>query len=122
MVALRVIRELPKGNNTFGILFFNGHFQCFTLENTSKIIPEGEYKISLYDSPKNKMIVPLLNSVPGRSMIEIHPANWSKELEGCIAVGTELRPDMLVFSRIAFRELMSKISMDDEISIKVENQ
>lgn len=109
MVTLRVIREPSGPDNTFGIMFIDGFFMCHTLENSRKIIPAGNYSIEMYPSPRFKMIVPLLQNVPGRSMIEIHPANWFHELEGCIAPGMLRESNMILQSRVAFGKIMDKI-------------
>src|SRR6476660_4878109 len=101
-MVMRLIREPSGPNCTFGVLFTNGYYECFTLENTHKIIPAGTYGITLYDSPHNKRVVPLLLDVPGRSEIEIHIANYPHELEGCIAVGQSFGLDVLHQSRLAF--------------------
>lgn len=118
---MRLIREPSTPNTTFGILFIDGYFQCFTLENTEKIIPAGTYPITFYDSPRNKCIVPLLNNVLGRSEIEMHVANWPTELEGCIAVGNDKDATMLLNSREAFQALMIKIGSATNIVIKIED-
>jgi hypothetical protein len=33
------------------------------------------------------MLIPRLHEVPGRTDIEIHPANYDTDLRGCIGVG-----------------------------------
>lgn len=121
MVNLRLIRQPHEGNFTFGVLFVADFFQCFTLERTDKIIHAGKYEIVLYYSPRHKRVVPLLKDVPNRSMIEIHIANYPVELEGCIAVGNNFTNTMLVASTKAFTALMTKIKLDEKISILIEN-
>lgn len=119
MVLLRLIREPHGPERTFGVLFVDKYFQCLTMENTSKIVEAGEYTITLYNSPKNKRVVPLLMSVPNRSMIEIHPANFEIELEGCIAVGTDKTDSMLLNSQTAFGRLMTKM-INGNYQIRIE--
>lgn len=86
---------------TIGALSMPG-FTCSTIElpkqaySGSKIrIPAGRYSMRLYNSPRWAKDVPLLQNVPGRSLIEIHPSNYAIRpsdgkclLEGCIALGT----------------------------------
>lgn len=74
-----------------------GAFQCFTLELPDKnnqpfvsCIPEGEYMIDFYDSPKHGRVL-LLHSVPHRQMIEIHAGNYTRQIEGCILVGDSVK-------------------------------
>lgn len=52
-------------------------------------IPAGTYRVKRRWSPKHQRNVYGLLDVPGRSDIEIHSANDARELEGCIALGTE---------------------------------
>lgn len=108
-MKLNLIREPSNSDTTFGVLWVDDYFECFTLENSHKIIDPGTYQLVKYYSPHNKMDVPLLVQVPGRSEIEIHPANYYTELEGCIAVGTDISKPMLENSRNAFTQLMSKL-------------
>lgn len=119
-MTLRLIREPSGVDNTFGVLFIDGYFQCFTLENSHQIIPKGIYNITLYNSPRFKYQVPLLNNVVARSMIEIHPANYFHELEGCIAVG-EYFDTSLHKSNMAFTALMEHLKKQSIISIKIED-
>lgn len=118
---MRLIREQKRTNQTFGVLFFDNFFECFTLENSHRIIPAGTYEISLYNSPRFKRIVPLLQKVPNRSMIEMHIANYYHQLEGCIGLGKQFNNEMLINSTAAFQGLMNKISMNDKLSIKIED-
>ena len=120
-MIIRLIREPSKPDTTFGVMFLDGFFQCLTLENSHKIIPSGQYNITFYDSPRNKCIVPLLNGVMNRSEIEIHPANFFSELEGCIAVGTSKNDTMLMNSRAAFDVLMGRIGGITNLVIKIED-
>lgn len=122
MVNLRLIREPNGVDSTYGVLFYDGYYQCRTLENTKKIIPAGIYPVTLYPSGRFKTLVPLLHKVVNRSMIEIHVANRFYELEGCIAVGLQKDAvhEMLVSSKAAFDNLMEKLKKETEIQIKVE--
>jgi len=52
-------------------------------------IPEGEYPIVLEYSPKFKTNLWELYGVENRSEAKIHVANFTKELNGCIGIGTD---------------------------------
>lgn len=60
-------------------------------------IPAGEYEARLIQSPHFGRAVYVLEDVPGRSAIEMHPANWGGDVElgyysdlrGCCAPGTD---------------------------------
>src|ERR1700690_780212 len=80
----------PGGTN--GALLLNGAVLCATIElpwinNEPRIscIPEGRYRLVKRYSPHFKWHL-MLENVPQRSSILIHPANNAvKELKGCIA-------------------------------------
>ena len=117
-MKLKLTRLETTDYGVFGHLEVDG-FDCGTLERDDKLIPTGVYKITMYDSPHNRCVVPLLH-VPGREMIEIHVANWETQLEGCIAVGKKRENRGITESRKAFNELMAvlKGAVEWEIEIK----
>lgn len=74
-----------------------GRHLCFALERPwldnqhgISCIPAGTYLVRRRWSPKHQANVWGLIDVPNRDDIEIHPANDARELEGCIAPGTEI--------------------------------
>ncbi len=81
---------LKEGTNS--VLFYKGQFLGFAIElpwldNKKSIscIPEGVYTLKPRYSEKFKHHL-LVENVPGRSLILIHPANDAKkELKGCLA-------------------------------------
>jgi hypothetical protein len=100
-MTIRVLRTIDNGKQTNGVLYVEKDnkilFECFTLElpwkdNQRRIscIPEGTYKAIKHRSPKFGESVWIQN-VPNRSEILIHPANYVRQLLGCIAVGDSLR-------------------------------
>ncbi|HXC06965.1 MAG TPA: DUF5675 family protein [Bacteroidia bacterium] len=87
----------------------SGEVLVSTLERRDTLIPEGTYSVTLYNSPANKMIVPLLVAVPGFTGIEWHIANWPHDLKGCTGVGSAIVPAIpqLSGSTLAFNKMMS---------------
>lgn len=114
LITLRRLDATDHG--VFGHLEWDG-FDCVTLERHDTLIPEGTYKVTLYDSPHNKTTVPLLH-VPGRSFIEIHVANWESQLEGCIAVGENREGIALEHSRDTFESMM-RVWPKGEVEIRI---
>lgn len=136
-MLLEVVRNssLSSSKGEYGTLYLDGKLFCFTCEQrwndnklASSCIPVGPYELRPYDSPAHgKTVVfhnPALNiystpelipkGVKGRSLCEIHNANWPFQLKGCIAVGRELisiAPNGLgVTSSVAtFKELIGKL-------------
>jgi hypothetical protein len=70
------------------------------------LIPEGSYPCKVRYSPHNGCDVIGVDGIPGRTDIEIHPANKPEELLGCIAVGETQAPDFIGNSRMMFNRLM----------------
>ena len=80
---------------TIGRLEVEG-MRCFTLElpfldNKKSIssIPEGKYKAFRRVSPKNGLVIELMD-VPNRTNIQIHAGNYTRQIEGCILVGKSI--------------------------------
>jgi hypothetical protein len=84
---LMVFDEKPDGSSTL-------IFECKTLElgykNNQKSIssvPAGFYELKFEYSPKFNRRLWELKGVPNRSEAKIHPANFYKDLNGCIGLG-----------------------------------
>lgn len=103
MLEVERFAYTPRG--TFSRVYFNGKFLCYAIErewasNRPRVscIPEGEYMVSPYRSPKfgESLIVEggTVGKFPApgyaRSGILFHPANRAIELQGCIAPGMDL--------------------------------
>lgn len=92
-MKLELVRVLDNGEATFGMMVGeNKQPLCLVLEkpwlnNEKKVscIPEGEYDLVKDSTGKHKFLK-ILNA-PGRTDIEIHPANRVSELKGCLAPG-----------------------------------
>lgn len=75
-----------------GRLYFGGD-SVFTIERPwlqnkpwESCIPDGEYALNAYSSAKYPNVWQV-GSVPGRTHILIHAANYADQLAGCIAPG-----------------------------------
>lgn len=84
-MLLKLTRLDVTDHGIFGKLETEG-LSCVTLERHDIAIPVGSYKLVLYTSPEHGL-VPLLQNVPNRSMIEIHEGNFEHNSKGCILVG-----------------------------------
>lgn len=100
-MRIRVVRTIDNGKQTNGVLYVEKDnkilFECFTLElpwkdNKRRVscIPVGTYNAVKHRSPKFGNSV-WIKDVPNRSEILIHPANYVRQLLGCIAVGNDLK-------------------------------
>lgn len=77
---------------------FAGAFHCFLLElpwlgNERNIsaIPDGTYPFRKAWSNANQRVVIWIDDVPARSLIQLHPANFTRQLQGCGATGDGIR-------------------------------
>mmetsp|Transcript_6587 Transcript_6587/g.13052 ORF Transcript_6587/g.13052 Transcript_6587/m.13052 type:complete len:124 (-) Transcript_6587:92-463(-) len=86
-IEIKVTRGSAKGKSRMGT-FTAGNVSGVTLENDAKKINTGTYSAQLYDSPKFKRKVVLLENKDGRTYIEIHAGNYVSQTVGCILVGT----------------------------------
>lgn len=71
-------------------------FECKTIERgwlnnqrSISCIPHGLYNVRQTFSPRFKVNLYLVENVPNRSGIRFHSANFSKQLNGCIALGVD---------------------------------
>lgn len=130
---LELNRKTYTELSTSGELSIDETFECYAIEcpkesyeGSHVCIPAGTYSIEKYFSPDHGFEVPLLQNVPGRTNIEIHPSNWSINpdtkkayLLGCIAVGTSKDPDVVYNSKVAFAALMNKIDWMKPVRIVI---
>jgi hypothetical protein len=119
---LEVRRNEPTIRSTTGKLAIDGQPQCVTLEPPPVLDPDGNgyvcitagtYMLTIRWSPKNNRQVPHVESVPGRTEIELHPGNYPKDTDGCCLVGKDygspLVPDYVSLSDVTFNALMVKL-------------
>ena len=112
-------------NGTFGTLLDEfGNVLCQTIERPytgdHPCIPHGEYQVEPYQSPTKGAVWQIMK-VPGRTNIEIHPANLSSQLLGCIAPGMTIGNingvPAVLNSKQAFSMLKSKLPGSFQIKI-----
>ena len=146
LVDLVRLEEFSK-SGTFGVITVNGKIICYSLElpwgeNIENVscIPEGEYQCVRRDkwfNSKRYGYTYEIESVPGRTDILIHPANWISQIKGCIATGTSIgtlsskraakssgrafkRLKEAIGNRKGFRIRIIKLILGNKISIEEE--
>ena len=141
-------KSLSSKVGEYGRLLVDDSLTCATCEQPwnknrqgSSCIPEGEYELLLFDSPAHGHTVvfhnPQLNiygtpamipaGVKGRSLCEIHNANWPFQLKGCVAVGQrvmDIEPHGLgVNASVAtFALLMGRIGLAQGMTATVRSE
>jgi len=113
-LKLSIVRWPSTKKSTSGIMYIDGKFFCFTLEDVERevkimhetCIPKGIYKVVLTMSNRFKKILPLVCDVPNFEGIRIHAGNTDKSTSGCILVGKVKDTDFIGKSMEAKEELM----------------
>lgn len=124
-MLLEVRREPSAQGCTLGSLYVDDEFECFTLEDVIREVPEeavekwkvaggtaipaGTYKVIINLSTRFAKLLPLLVDVPGFQGVRIHSGNVAADTEGCILVGSRREATAVLDSRLAFRGLFAKI-------------
>ncbi|MBQ0154158.1 MAG: hypothetical protein KBS70_05175 [Bacteroidales bacterium] len=109
-MLLRLIRTKTNGSAQIGQLYMDGHLTCDTIENTNHIIPTGFYPVRVTHSPHFDELLPIIDNVPSRSGIRIHPGNTAAHSQGCILVGEyEAAHNRLLSSRRTFNPLRDQL-------------
>jgi hypothetical protein len=133
MIKARIDRLSDNGKQTAGLLsvYINNQqiFNCKTLElpwkdniQSVSCIPLATYKVRKRISSKFDLHFHILD-VPNRSHILIHPANFVRQLLGCVAVGenwTDIDGDGLrdvINSKATLKKLLSILPEEFEITI-----
>ena len=119
LVEVKRIRQTTDA--LFGVLSVDGKQVCYSMERTAVAIPIGEYTARMDISPHFGFATPHL-SVPNRTYIEIHPANYVSQLEGCLAVGSSLDSDALDNSDRAFDSLVSLLPATEPFLVVVSSE
>jgi hypothetical protein len=125
---LITIKRLYKTDtSTVGELLIDGLFECYTLEDTERIIkikgetaiPKGTYKVIINESNRFKRLLPLLINVPGFEGVRIHSGNSNHDTEGCILVGQSRNKNYIGQSRKAFDKLFKKMQVAKDITLTI---
>ena len=145
-MKLHLLREPTKDDRTFGALYIDGVWQCWTLEDAIRqpgpasyhaaadrdawvagwkvkgqtAIPFGTYRVTLTHSPRFKQILPLLHDVPGFTGVRIHAGNTIDDTEGCVLVGLDRTSVKVLRSAVAFAHFMDRLrEAHDRVTLAV---
>lgn len=128
-MKLELKRFCHGEEDSLGLLFVDGTFACFTLEDEYRAvkvmgetrIPEGTYALGLRFSPKFSPIyghsMLFLKSVPGfePETVLIHRGNDAGDTRGCLLVANAVHynpdgPSQVLQSRVAYDRLYPIVS------------
>ena len=143
-MIITVQRLFFTETETVGRLFIDGQPECWTLEDTKRLvkikgitrIPSGSYKVRvrnfgrIHDKYKNQFdfhqgTLELLN-VPEFSDILIHIGNTHKDTEGCLLLGKWLTSGLnLAYSTLAYSNFYKKVinnAKNDNLAIIIKDE
>ena len=136
-MELTLTRTAKRRTYTIGRLAIDGTYFCDTLEPTRRdigpgrpgrklpgrtAIPEGRYPVAVTFSPRFNRWLPLLLHVPmftgvrihagntAEDTARIHAGNTAEDTAGCILVGKNARPGMVLDSQIWLRRLLKRLA------------
>lgn len=139
-MEIKVKRIAKQPKYTIGKLYVDGKHFCDTLEDTDRgltqdmsleeiaekkvygetAIPKGTYNVVITHSPKFNKNLPLIENVKGFEGIRIHTGNRADQTEGCILVGHNKIVGQVCNSVKVFKELMSKMTEAETITLTIE--
>lgn len=133
--TLTVLRYVDDGTTTLGLLYLNGHYYCYTLEDTHQDvkvpgetrIPEGQYAVSFL-----KQETPLtttyrnrfdwftyhleIGDVEGFQNVYIHSGGDHNDTKGCLLVSDSLNTsegsNFFTNSRNTFKQLYQHLEKE----------
>ncbi|MGH1436599.1 MAG: DUF5675 family protein [Lewinella sp.] len=148
---VKVLRYNHDKNSTSGLLFINGKFECYTLEDERREvkvrgetrIPEGNYKVAYQES-----LTPLtrkyqekydwfgkhlhIKSVPNFTGIYIHVGNYEKNTDGCLLVADQAVNDPKDYSSVQYKStqaykriykrMQAALDSGEEINLIIESE
>lgn len=120
-MVITVRRTNKTSDGLFGNLAIDlSPFKCVTMEIGSLCIPAGIYGVHWMWSDHFQQIMPQI-VVAGRVAIEIHWANYPKQLEGCLALGTsaDVPGDSINESKKAWIGFIKEILNQPALTLKV---
>jgi hypothetical protein len=130
-MTLRVQREPTMNFKTFGALYLNNVWFCWTLEDALRplsekvpgatAIPPGAYQVRMSMSNRFKVVLPEVLAVPGFSGVRIHAGNTIEDTEGCLLVGRARGAAGVLESRAALTPLLERMTSADALSLVVVN-
>ena len=136
-MKLHLLREPTHDDRTFGALYIDGAWQCWTLEDAMRqpgpasyhaaadrdawvagwkvkgqtAIPFGTYEVRLTMSNRFQRVMPEVLGVPGFTGIRIHAGNTIDDTEGCVLVGIDRTSAKVLRSTVALAYLFERMSL-----------
>lgn len=116
-MLININRDEHLTKRTLGKLSIDGHFFCYSCEDTVRpvkvpgetAIPAGRYKVIITFSNRFQKPLPLILDVPFFSGVRIHSGNTEADTEGCVLVGMHRTDDGVSSSQMALGLLQPQI-------------
>ena len=113
-VEMILIRDNIIGDAVLGSLLVGGQKICETLENKNYLLPYGDYKLRVGESPTFRRDLPLIfnDKVQMQKVFRIHAGNTAKDSRGSILVGFGRVNDTITDSKKA-ESVVTEIARHD---------
>ena len=118
-MTIRVLRIDGTADRTVGLLVVDGHFLCYTLEDTLRprgvkvpaqtAIAPGRYLTQVTMSARFHRPLPVLLDVPQFEGIRFHGGNTHEDTKGCLLVGIHRGLDNIFNCAPALEKLMTHL-------------
>lgn len=135
-MKIEMIRYESTSDGVFGILKVNGE-KFHTVEKPwnnnepfESCIPAGNYKLVPHDSAKYGVVLCMINpelNITRYQEVEskryaclIHPANYAKDVEGCIGLGKARYENMVTHSRKTTAHFYSLVDPTESHDLSIE--
>jgi hypothetical protein len=114
-----LVREKATETAILGHLYVTDMLVYPTLENRSKALPEGVYKLDVCMSPRFKRELPLIynDGIPASRGFRIHEGNSYLDSSGCLLVAMRREDERLIDSRRAVDIVTSAAYADKSLII-----
>lgn len=110
---LTIVRFAYGDTGTFGSMYMPDGTRLYTVERpwldnrpSVSCIPEGNYWATRRRFFRGGYDAVEILDVPSRRYILFHIANYPKDVEGCIGVGTGIAANMVTNSKVGFAHFM----------------
>lgn len=124
-MELRLDRKPSERETTFGQLFVNSVYECYTLEDSIRelagvpvsawkipdqtAIPSGRYRVTAEASERFGPDTLTINNAPGFTYIRIHGGNKSEDTDGCIIIGDQISRMTMTISGALLRGVLKRL-------------
>lgn len=127
-MKISVKRTDINNKRIIGMVYIDDVYFSYSLESPlTKLIhpaiPVGTYPVLITFSHRFGRNLPLVDKVPEREGIRIHPGNSAADTQGCILVGRGRNEDTIFSSRVAvddiYKAIHDALAKNEEVTLTI---